>query len=116
MPLSFYMDVQVPAAITEGLARRGIDVLTSQDDGTRETDDDLLLQKAATLSRILVTQDEDFLRIAAEWQRGGRFFAGLVFAPQQGPSIGRCIEDLHLIAECVQTEEIASRVVFIPLS
>jgi hypothetical protein len=34
MPLSLYMDVHVPAAITAGLRRRGVDVLTSQEDGT----------------------------------------------------------------------------------
>jgi hypothetical protein len=34
MPLPVYMDVHVPAAITAGLRRRGIDVLTSQEDGS----------------------------------------------------------------------------------
>jgi hypothetical protein len=33
------MDVHIPSAITEGLRRRGINVLTSQDDGTRESDE-----------------------------------------------------------------------------
>jgi hypothetical protein len=32
MPLSIYMDVHIPLAITEGLRRRKIDVLTSQED------------------------------------------------------------------------------------
>ena len=39
MPLMFYMDVHVPVAITMGIRRRGIDVLTSQEDGTREVAD-----------------------------------------------------------------------------
>jgi len=43
MALRFYMDMHVPAAITQGLRRRGIDVLTSQEDGTREADDEVLL-------------------------------------------------------------------------
>ena len=43
MPQRLYMDVHIPAAITEGLRRRGIDVLTSQDDGTREAADEVLL-------------------------------------------------------------------------
>lgn len=41
--LRYDMDVNVPAAITSGLRRYGIDVLTSQEDGTREWDDDALL-------------------------------------------------------------------------
>ena len=36
MTLRYYMDVHVPSVITESLWRRGIDVLTSQEDGTRE--------------------------------------------------------------------------------
>jgi hypothetical protein len=34
--LSFYMDVHVQAAVTSGLQRRSVDVLTSQADGTQE--------------------------------------------------------------------------------
>jgi hypothetical protein len=33
MSVAFYMDVHVHAALTEQLRRRGIDVLTAQDDG-----------------------------------------------------------------------------------
>ena len=39
----FYMDVNVPYQISEGLPRRGIDVLTSQEDGTRKDSDENLL-------------------------------------------------------------------------
>ena len=44
MSLSVYMDVHVPFAITEGLRRRKIDVLRSQDDETTEVDDESLLR------------------------------------------------------------------------
>jgi hypothetical protein len=40
------MDVHIPLAITEGLRRRGIDVLTAQQDGAHRLEDDLLLQRA----------------------------------------------------------------------
>lgn len=35
MPISLYMDVHVPEAITSQLRRRGIDVLTALDDDTQ---------------------------------------------------------------------------------
>jgi hypothetical protein len=95
MALAFYMDVHVPAAITAGIRRRGIEVLTSQEDGTRRAADDQLLARATELGRILVSQDEDLLGITRDWQRGQRSFSGLVFAHQQGASIGRCVEDLE---------------------
>ncbi|MCO6454134.1 MAG: DUF5615 family PIN-like protein [Pirellulaceae bacterium] len=53
MSLRFYMDVHVPAAITQTLRRRQVDVLTSQEDGTREATDDDLLRRAVTLDWVL---------------------------------------------------------------
>ena len=115
MSLSLYMDVHVPAAITDGLRRRGVDVLTSQEDGTREADDSELLRRATELRRSLFSQDEDLLRVATHWQRTGRPFAGLVFAHQLGISIGRSIEDLELLAGCCSVEELFNRIIYLPL-
>jgi predicted nuclease of predicted toxin-antitoxin system len=72
MALRYYMDVHIPMALTEGLRRRGVSVLTSQEDGTRQADDESLLERATQLDRILVSQDKDLLRIAAAWQTSGR--------------------------------------------
>ncbi|PON11836.1 hypothetical protein C2W62_42740 [Candidatus Entotheonella serta] len=114
MALKFYMDVHIPAAITAGLRRRDIDVLTSQEDGTREVDDVSLLRRATTLGRILFSQDQDLFQIASEWQHTGQSFMGIVFSAQQGVSIGQCIEDLELLAQCYTEEEIANQVIFLP--
>ena len=55
------MDVHVPLAITEGLRRRNVDVLTAQEDGAQRIGDSDLLDRAAFLNRVLFTQDDDFL-------------------------------------------------------
>jgi hypothetical protein len=115
MPLAFYMDVHVAAAITEGLRRRGIDVLTSQQDGTRRASDDVLLRRSTQLGRVLVTQDEDFLVIAASWQDAGWEFTGITFAPQDNRRIGHYIQDIELIAHCCQIAEVANQVIHLPL-
>jgi len=115
MTLSFYMDVHVPAAITEGLRRCGVDVLTSQEDGTREADDEALLARSTALDRTLFSQDEDLLRVADEWRTAYRRFAGLVYAHQRGPSLGNCIKDLELIAKCCSPEDVENQVIFLPL-
>jgi hypothetical protein len=54
MSLLIYMDVHVPLAVTEGLRRRKIDVLTSQEDATAETDDDFLLLRATELDLVAI--------------------------------------------------------------
>lgn len=115
MPVSIYMDVHIPLLITEGLRRRHIDVLTSQDDGTTAMDDELLLDRVTALSRLLFTQDQDFLRIASDRQGAGIPFAGILFAHQQGASLGRIVDDIEVIAACGEAAELANRVTYLPL-
>lgn len=55
MSVSLYMDVHVRRAVTLALRLRSIDVLTAQEDGSAELDDDRLLQRATLLGRILVS-------------------------------------------------------------
>lgn len=55
-----YFDVHVPAAIADQLHRRGVDILTAQDDGTVELDDPDLLVRSTALGRVLFTQDIRF--------------------------------------------------------
>ena len=112
--LRLYMDVHVPAPITESLRRRGIDVLTSQEDGTRTAADESLLQRATALGRILISQD--LLDLAAQWQASSLEFSGLVFAPQEGGSMGVYVEDLELIAACCSDEELRNAVYYLPLA
>ena len=40
MSIALYMDVHVPAPITRALVIRGVDVVTSQADGTEELEDE----------------------------------------------------------------------------
>jgi hypothetical protein len=109
------MDVHVPMAVTEALRRRGLDILTSQEDRTAREDDERLLARATELGRVLFSQDKDFLRIAAEWQRQGLFFPGIVFAAQEGVSIGRLVEDLELLLTCCEPGDLQDRVTYLPL-
>ena len=91
MSLAIYMDVHVPAAITRGLRKRGIDVLTAQEDGTARLADPEILDRAGALGRILFTRDQDLLVETARRQKAGLAFATVVFARQTEVSIGRCI-------------------------
>ena len=115
MSVRFYMDVHVPLAITEQLRMRDVDVLTAQTDNATRLDDPPLLDRATQLGRILFSRDKDLLRIAAERQRGNRPFSGLVYAHQLRVSIGRCIDDLELIAKASNPEEWIGKVIFLPL-
>ena len=115
MTLSYYMDHHVSAAVTQGLRRRGIDVLTAMEDAANRMEDTDLLTRASSLGRILYTQDRDFLRIATEWQSEQRHFAGLIYGHQLKVSIGRAVEDLEVIAHAASAEEMENQVEYLPL-
>jgi hypothetical protein len=109
------MDVNVRRAITDGLRLRGVAVLTAQEDGAHRLEDATLLDRATALVRVLFTHDDDLLREAAEHQRYGIAFAGVVYAHQLKVTIGQCIRDLELIAKVNDPEDCANQVIYLPL-
>lgn len=115
MSLLLYMDVHVHRGITLGLRRRGIDVLTSQEDETRMLSDDLLLDRTSQLGRILFSQDRDFLRETSNRLSIGKSFAGVIYAHPLRVPMGTCIADLELLAKLCTPEEMADQVFYLPL-
>jgi predicted nuclease of predicted toxin-antitoxin system len=113
MSLGLYMDVHVPLTITRGLRRRGVDVLTAQEDGTTRWADPELLDRAGTLGRILFSQDEDLVAEAVRRQRSDQPFATLVYARQLELSIGRAIADLEAIAKAALPEDRQGQIIFL---
>lgn len=115
MNLTFYMDHQVRSAVTTGLRQRGIDVLTAHEDDAADADDERILSRATKLGRIVYTNDDDFLEIAARWLREGRPFSGVAYAHQQSVTDSQAIESLDLIAKAVDADYMRSRVEYLPL-
>ncbi len=115
MTVALYMDEHVHRAITVGLRMRGVDVLTVQEDGFRNTPDSLILDRATELGRVLFSQDDDLLAEATRRQRMGQPFAGVIYAHQQRTNIGMCVRDLELITQAAEPEDLANRVEYLPL-
>ena len=109
------MDQHVPSAITRGLRRLGVDVLTAENDGRAEWEDAPLLDRAGELGRVLFTRDSDLLAEAARRLRSGERFASVVYAHQLEVSIGRCVRDLEVIAKAGLPEEAVGQVIYLPL-
>jgi len=109
------MDEHVHRAITAGLRLRGVDVLTAQEDGRRNVPDDVLLDRATELPRVLFSQDEDLLAEATRRQRDGIPFAGVVYAHQRRVTIGVCVHNLELIAKAANLDDLANHVEYLPL-
>ena len=106
--IRFYADVHVPRSVTLALRRRSIDVLTAQDRGLEKAQDSEHLDLAARESRVLITQDSDFLILNAT----GVPHAGIAYV-RQGASIGRIVSGLLLIYSVLTPAEMANRVEYL---
>ena len=104
----FYADEHIPKAVIRGLRERGIDILGVADAGLVGADDITHLRRARSEQRVIVTQDDDFLRIAA----AGESHAGIVYAPQH-TSVRALIHGLLLIQRVLDAEEIAGHIEFL---
>jgi predicted nuclease of predicted toxin-antitoxin system len=113
--IALYMDENVQGQIVRGLRRRGVDVLTAEEDGWGERPDPEVLDRAGELSRVAFSRDQDFLREAVRRQRSGEPLVGVIYAHQRRVSIGRCIEDLELLAQAGSAEDFVNRVYYLPL-
>lgn len=114
MSVSLYMDVHIPLAITEQLRRRGVDVLTANEDNAATLPDDELLERVRILGRVIFTQDIRFKALAEDWQRQGRSFPGLIFGHQLRGTIGQYVRDLELIALGSEAEEWLNTIEHLP--
>jgi predicted nuclease of predicted toxin-antitoxin system len=113
--IALYLDENVRGALIRGLRLRGVDVLTVQEDGAEGRPDPQVLDRATELGRLLFTQDEDLLTVAAGRQRLGLSFPGVVYAHQLEVSVRQCLEDLELIAFAGKPEEFENLVRYLPL-
>lgn len=109
------MDVHVPRPVTRALRRRGVDVITAQEDATARWSDPDLLDRATELNRVLFSQDEDLLVETARRQSQGVVFNGLIYAPQLALTTGRLIEQLELLAKAGVPADFANTVQYLPL-
>lgn len=64
--IKFYLDENVANAVANGLRHRNINVLTTPEAGNIGADDKTQLQFALSEERVMVTQDDDMLRLASD--------------------------------------------------
>lgn len=115
MPINFYMVVHIPRAITLGLRMKIVDVLIAQEDEADKLPDPELLDRATFHKRILFSFDDDLLVESVERQRAGKKFGGVIFAHPLRISIGKCVQDLKMIAEVCELEDFKNHIEFLPL-
>ncbi len=79
--MKYYLDDHLAKAIAEQIVAKGADAVHCADVGKTHASDSEHLEYAATEGRILVTQDDDFIRLAATWAQEGKSHSGIMFVP-----------------------------------
>jgi len=93
--IRFHLDENVAPSVALGLRLRNIDATTTSDAGMMGAIDRAQLSFATDTGRVLVTQDDDFLRLHAE----GGYHAGIVFCLPKYRGVGELVRGLALIHE-----------------
>jgi predicted nuclease of predicted toxin-antitoxin system len=107
MAIKFYTDEHVHPGIAKALRKNKIDVLAAQQAGMLNAGDDSHLQFAAAEGRVMITQDEDFLKLHKKMNHKGIAYA------HQRTSMRQIIEGLLLIYEAMTEEEMGNHVEYL---
>ena len=107
--IRFHLDENCDPRIAAGLRHLGVDVTTTHEAGLLHAADEDQLAFAISQGRAIISQDTDFLRIAAT----GHEHPGIIFYPAQTRTIGQVIRSVRLIWEVYEVDEMRNRVEFI---
>jgi len=105
--IRFHFDEHVDPAIANALRRAGLDVTTIEA-GLRTQNDEAHLRFARNEGRVIVTRDQDFLRLA----KGELDHSGIVFYTSI-QSIREIIEGLILIYEVMTPNELVGQIEYL---
>lgn len=107
--ISFHLDENVNNAVAIGLRQRGIDVTTPREAGLTSADDKAQLIYAHDQGRVLITHDNDFLKLHHE----GFQHAGIAYCRPQHRSVGQIVRSLVLLWRTYEIEDLHNQVFFL---
>ncbi|MBE9031697.1 DUF5615 family PIN-like protein [filamentous cyanobacterium LEGE 11480] len=107
--IRFHSDENVSSAITVALRKAGIDVSTTASADLIGSSDLEQLAFVQREQRVIITHDDDFLKIASERDD----HPGVAYCRKDARSIGEIVEQLILIHEVLVPDEMAGQVQFL---
>ncbi|MCA9903689.1 MAG: DUF5615 family PIN-like protein [Anaerolineae bacterium] len=122
MKLKFYTDTHIPKAVAVQLRNRGVEVVRCEEVGMAAATDAGHLAYATENGCVLITHDDDFTRLDAEWRADNRPHGGIIYClphVQGSPGIGKivtvCADYATLIAQGAGTyeDDIANRIIYV---
>jgi len=107
--IRFHLDENVNPIIAQALRQYGIDVTTSTEARVLSKNDEEQLEFALKENRVLVTHDNDFLRMAGQSSE----HPGIAYCHLEARSIGEIIRALQLIYEVLLPHEIFGHIEYL---
>ena len=111
--LRIYTNGSVHVAVATGLKRRGVDAWSARDAGNLGSSDEEQFKYASRENALVFAHDDDFLRLAHEWTRGGRAHWGVIYVHEHQRTIGECVRRLADYALILQAEDMKNTVAFL---
>ncbi len=107
--MKFMLDQNYEVAVQTGLKALGYDVIRPFDVGLSAASDDVILDFAKAENRVLLTHDQDFLRMHAQRMS----HTGIVFSKQNHYKVGEIIQFLLLMDACYSADEMKNRLEYL---
>ena len=107
--IRFHLDEHMPHAVAEALRRRGVDVTTTAEAGLEAASDEEHVDYARSFGRVIVTCDQDYLVLDAEYVD----HAGIVFWTRKRDGIGYVVGRLIDVWSTRTAEDMTGDVVFV---
>ena len=101
------------ARAVAGIYRRNIDLVTTANEGFLGASDERQLAHAITLGRVVVTSDQDFLRLAQAHVETASFFPGVIFILPATP-VGEAVRAIVLVALILDAADMVNRIEWVP--
>lgn len=107
--IRFHLDEHLAKLVAHALCQYGFDVTRPSEVGLLSADDPEQLEFATSEGRVLVTHDDDFLRLHAQ----GIDHAGIVFCHLNKYTPSQLQFMLRLVGECYTADEMRGRVEYL---
>ena len=83
MALTFYFDTHIAKAVAIQLRAKGVQVVRCEEVDMADASDEAHLQYATENGYVMVSQDDDFLALDAQWQSDEKSHAGIMKVPSE---------------------------------
>lgn len=107
--IRFHLDEHIAHAVAHGLRLREIDVTTTADADLIGASDEDHLAFASADSRVIVTNDPDYLRL----HNAGTDHAGIVFCVRDNTDVGEIVRFLCLVHDALTPAEMVGEIQYL---